>query len=314
MHSWLNFKLLFPVFFIAQFSFAETPRVILLTMDGVRWDEVFVEKLMPNLTGPLSEEGTLYGDGIRSIAEVENSTNISLPGYQNIFLGHPSRCKGNQCLKTNENTIIDELRTSLDLKKDDLAAFTSWGKIRRAFAKRKCHTTHSFGLSRIKSNDPYFKNINQTQKKDLPPWGVRGLPIARYDQYTFDAGFHYLKTEKPRFLYIGLLDSDEWAHAGNMDGYRKSIQDFDQRIAQVVDYLKANPEIERETLLIVTTDHGRGTGENWIHHGPEHPHSKKIWMYVRTPKEKAGFLATLSERVSHNDVRKLISEWMKTKI
>lgn len=295
--------------------------VILVTMDGVRWDEIFKgsdpnfshapsENLIPNLSGPLSQEGVLFGDTLSSTVNVENPTNISLPGYQNIFLGHPSNCKSNWCVRVFEDTITDELRKKLRLKKRDLAAFTSWGRIRRAWANHPVFTTRNFGLSPILLNDPFYKKINEEQKKDLPPWGYPALPIARFDKYTYAAGFHYLTTQKPRFMYIGMLDSDESAHASNYVWYMKSIRDLDSRILQIVEFLKSNPEYGDQTLLIVTTDHGRGEGPAWTSHGVDHPHSKKMWMYVRPPAGHLDFLKPFGTNLTHSDVRKMIAAWM----
>ncbi len=300
---------------------APARNVILITMDGVRWDEMFLgsdpvisgqprENLFPNLLGPLSLEGRLYGDEISSVVEVENPTNVSLPGYENIFLGHPNGCKGNWCPRVAEETIADKIRKDLKLKRKEIAAFTSWGRIRRAVFQIPVGSVRSFGNSLIPLNDSFYQDINRKQLSDLPPWGFKGLPIARWDKYTFDAGFHYLQTEKPRFLYIGLLDSDESAHAGNYPLYLQSLRDFDSRLMAIVEFLKSNPEYGDNTLLIVTTDHGRGDGSNWTSHGADHPASKRMWMYVRPPAGHSSVLDVMGKKSGHSAVRRLIQEWM----
>lgn len=315
-------RLLLLIAILVQTTFAKNERnVILVTMDGVRWDEIFKgsdptyshapsENLIPNLTGPLSKEGVLLGDELTSTVSVENQTNISLPGYQNIFLGRPTSCESNWCLRVCKDTITDELRKKLNLKKKEIAAFTSWGRIRRAWANHPLFTTRNFGLTPFLSSDPFYAQNNEAQRTDLPPWGFPGLPIARFDKYTYAAGYHYLTTQKPRFMYIGMLDSDESAHASNYDWYMTSIRALDTRIMEIVDFLKSNREYGDNTLLIVTTDHGRGEGDAWTSHGAAHPHSKKIWMYVRPPVGHSDFLSKIGTSLTHSDIRKIISAWM----
>src|SRR5690349_21194323 len=73
--------------------------VVLLTLDGVRWEEVFHgadpgQTVDPNpevfsfLTGALTTQGVLFGDRTRGdVVRVGNSHFNSLPGYQAIMAG-----------------------------------------------------------------------------------------------------------------------------------------------------------------------------------------------------------------------------------
>ena len=52
----------------------------------------------------------------------------------------------------------------------------------------------------------------------------------------------------------------------------------------------------RDTLLVVTTDHGRGDGNGWHGHGLLKPSSKYIWMF-------AGLVSDLVSGGGGGDVR-----------
>jgi hypothetical protein len=48
------------------------------------------------------------------------------------------------------------------------------------------------------------------------------------------------------------------------------------------------PGYRDRTALIVATDHGRGSGEDWTDHGREVPAAERIWMAVMTPGAASG--------------------------
>src|SRR4051794_25872719 len=76
-------------------------RVVLVTIDGARWQDVFEgdEALMPRTHALVATRGVALGatrDGC-GIVRTAGGSNVSLPGYQEIFTGHASRCLDNLC-------------------------------------------------------------------------------------------------------------------------------------------------------------------------------------------------------------------------
>lgn len=110
----------------------------------------------------------------------------------------------------------------------------------------------------------------------------------RLDAATFNIAFEYMKINKPRLLFIGLGDTDEFAHAGRYDYYLDAAQHADEWIGQLWNYIQSTPGYADKTTLIITTDHGRGSaaGGNWQHHGSDIPGSDQMWMMLAGPTVK----------------------------
>jgi hypothetical protein len=296
---------------------AEDPNVILITLDGVRWSEVFEgtdpelteaprEPIMNHLTGELALEGMLLGDRENSWVTVANPVNMSLPGYQSIFAGAPTGCYTNFCRTIRHQTFPEQLQKEFGFSPDEMAAFASWSQIRRAYARRGSKLYLNAGDAPSRIEDPVHVAIDGEQARNPAPWNRPGIWRARYDRYTYAHALHYLKTKRPRFLYLSLLDADEYAHAGNYEGYVASLKSYDQWIREIADTLDASGEYGRNTLLIVTTDHGRGDGKDWTEHGFFHPESERIWMYLRGKGIAPGSSPLPGTHLSHNSVRMLV--------
>jgi hypothetical protein len=272
---------------------ASGPNVILITLDGVRWNEVFQgtdpeltgapsEVIMPHLNGDLAKQGLLLGDRKQSFVQVSNRRNLSLPGYQNIFTGHSTSCASNFCSRVRYETFPEALQAKFGFNPFEIAGFASWSRIRRAYSRRHSDLYLNSGLDPSGLEGPNHQAIDALQAQDVPHWNKPHVWSSRYDRYTFAHGFEFLKENQPRFLYIGLLDSDEYAHAGNYRAYVETLRTYDLWIREIVDYLDSSGEYGKNTLLIVTTDHGRGQGgKRWKDHGRRLPESNQIFMYLR---------------------------------
>jgi arylsulfatase A-like enzyme len=107
----------------------------------------------------------------------------------------------------------------------------------------------------------------------------------RLDVATFNIGFEYMKTNKPRLIHFGFGDTDEFAHAGEYDYYLDAAQKTDARIRKIWEYIQSSPQYANKTTLIITTDHGRGAAAegNWKHHGSEISGADQIWIAAIGP-------------------------------
>jgi hypothetical protein len=316
--------LLIAVFLLwAPITFAEGPNVILITLDGVRWSEVFEGTdpdltgaprvpIMNHLTGELALEGMLLGDQQTSWVEVANPVNMSLPGYQSIFAGYPTKCYTNFCRTTRHETFPETLQKKFNFSPDEMAAFASWSQIRRAYARRGSKLYLNAGDEPSRIQDPFHIAIDEEQAKNPAPWNRPKIWRARYDRYTYAHALHYLKTKHPRFLYISLLDADEYAHVGDYSGYIAALKDYDHWIREISDLLDASGEYGKNTLLIVTTDHGRAHGEDWTEHGFFFPESKRVWMYLRGTGIPPGSKPLPGTRLSHRSIKMLVEKTFAT--
>ncbi len=128
------------------------------------------------------------------------------------------------------------------------------------------------------------KMLNELQK-EMPDLFHGG---ERLDVATFHIAFEYMKANKPKLMFFGLGDTDEFAHAGMYDYYLDAAQKTDSWIRQIWEYIQSTPGYKDKTTLIITTDHGRGlaTGSNWRHHGSRIAEASEMWMAAIGPSVK----------------------------
>ena len=119
---------------------------------------------------------------------------------------------------------------------------------------------------------------------DLPVfWGD-----SRLDAVTIQGALLALHRTRPRVLYVLLGETDEWAHARRYDLYLDAAHRADRFLQRLWEWIQATPEYAGRTSLIVSADHGRGSGEkDWTDHGEEVPAADRIWMAVMGPETPA---------------------------
>ena len=299
--------------------------VILLTLDGVRWQEVFhgvdeqlsqgkplgTKTIFPFLTGTLTKQGMLIGDrqGGDEVT-VANPWLNSLPAYQSIMAGSAQPCRSNACGQIGVETLPERLAKVIGGNRRNFATIASWEKISDAAEHVPGTTFVNAGMRALDDgrSDSELEALNKAQQEDTPPWGN-----ARFDKYTFQHAMRYLKLHKPRFLFISLDDSDEWGHKNNYPNYVSTLRQYDQWIEKLVSTLDEMGDYGKATTLIVMTDHGRGDGEDWKEHGSGYPSSKFTWFYIRSPKTITASsasggrsLASIRRPFSHADIRPTI--------
>jgi phosphopentomutase len=95
---------------------------------------------------------------------------------------------------------------------------------------------------------------------------------------TIAGAVEYLTTRKPRVLYVMLGDTDEWAHERRYDLYLDAAARGDRFIRTLWEMVQRMPEYRGRTALLLATDHGRGSGDDWTDHGRDVPAAGRIWM------------------------------------
>ena len=93
-----------------------------------------------------------------------------------------------------------------------------------------------------------------------------------------------LPHERPRVLFVGYGETDNWAHQGRYDLVLHSAHGFDRSVEELWNTLQALPQYKDQTTFIITTDHGRGGGlTEWKEHGVKEKGSENIWIAVMGP-------------------------------
>ncbi len=304
-------------------SAAGPRRVVLVTLDGVRWQDVFrgaepalatdktyVEQLddvarrfvnvpdraralTPFLHEVVARDGMLIGDRDHgSCGAVANPYWFSYPGYNEMFTGRPDvAVDSNDKIDNKNKTVFEWLNSRAELR-GKIRAFGSWDAFPYIINTRRSGVPVNAGFDTVTpARTPAEALINRIQGDTASPWAEE-----RLDSFTYHYALESLRNDRPAVLYIGLGETDEFAHGGRYDHYLDALQRSDRFLRELWTALQADPEYAGRTTLIVTTDHGRGEGPKWRDHGsgrdrngvvakPEDtvPGSDQMWLAVLGP-------------------------------
>ncbi len=293
----------------------KTRNILLVTSDGLRWQEVFggidaalVNKenggvlnssllnsdfgndkpevrrrlLMPFVWNVMAKQGQIFGNAHQgSEVKVTNGKNFSYPGYNEILTGAADPKIDSNEKVPNQNVTVLEWLNGQDDFRNRVAAFGSWDVF------------------------PYILNRWRSRMRVVAGWrplvgmglSKEELLISRimaetpriweeccYDSFTYHGALEYLKRQRPRVLYIALGETDEFAHAGRYDLYLRAARNADHHLRSLWETVQAMPDYRGTTTMIVTTDHGRGDAPvEWKSHGAKIKGSEKIWIAVIGP-------------------------------
>lgn len=262
-------------------------RVIYITLDGVRWQDVFLDhSRFPIFWQKYAKTAAIYGEPNSNKTMEVASIPVSLPSYQSQMSGSVQSCPDNECGRIHVTTLPENLVNKFGFKKKDVASISSWEVTDYAVESVAGTIFNNNGTRPMydpdtQEADSVMFEINKDQADHYPG------DDTRLDKYTFAQALHYLEKYQPKFLWISFGDADDYAHEGNLAAYRQSLTFSDESIDQLMMTLK-RLNLDTETLIIITTDHGRGNGENWLEHGEEYPESKQTWAFVINGELSAG--------------------------
>jgi arylsulfatase A-like enzyme len=121
-----------------------------------------------------------------------------------------------------------------------------------------------------------------------------GIEGYRPDQRTAAMAIDHLVHHRPRFLWVALGDTDEWAHRQDYRGYVDALRFADSFVGELAAHLSEMGEYGAHTAIFVTTDHGRDA--DFADHGG--PASAGVWLMARGgPVAKHG--STALSRTRH---------------
>lgn len=270
--------------------------VVLVTLDGVRWQEVFygadnslinntdfVKKpeqlktqfwaktanerqqlLMPFLTQVVAKKGIIIGDRANgSTMSVSNPWYFSYPGYNEILTGEVDENINSNNKVLNPNKTILERLDKLPEFKDSTALFGSWDVFPYIVNTKRSNVYVNAGFMSIEEN--LFTDaplLNALQNEIPSPWYN-----VRLDSFTYRFAKAYMLAKKPKLLVISLGETDDFAHDGHYDQYLKSARQSDAFIKDLWATIQTTAGYKNNTTIIITTDHGRGNNANdWQHH------------------------------------------------
>ncbi|MCB0372467.1 MAG: sulfatase-like hydrolase/transferase [Muricauda sp.] len=285
-------------------------KVILVTLDGYRWQELFTGAdsllignkeyvheadilkeafwrdtpqerrvaLMPFLWTQVEKMGQLHGN--RTLGSKVNLTNgmwFSYPGYNEILTGaaDDKNIRSNAKMQ-NPNTTILERYNNTPEGKNKVAAFGSWDVFPFIINEERSGVPVNAGFEAATGSlNEREKFLNELQKQLPSPWSS-----VRLDAFTHHYALEHMKKEHPKLVYISYGETDDFAHDGDYQAYLKSAHNTDNLIKQLWDYTQQDDFYKDQTIFIISTDHGRGTEplDTWRSHGSDIKGADQVWM------------------------------------
>ncbi|GAA5040027.1 hypothetical protein GCM10011506_40030 [Marivirga lumbricoides] len=291
----------------------EDPKVILITLDGFRWQELFTgadsklisntqyvddttglkskfwrdtpterrEALLPFIWNEVRDLGEIHGN--REAGSKVNLTNtmwFSYPGYNEILTGKSDDKNITSNAKIyNPNVSILEEINNIPKYKGQVAAFTSWDVFPYIINDKRSGIPVNAAFDPATGDAITEKErfLNKLQQEIPSPWGS-----VRLDAFTHNYALEYLKRKHPSLVYIAYGETDDFAHEGEYDAYLTAAHNTDAMIRELWNYVQTDPFYKDQTTLIITTDHGRGTEplDTWRGHGSNISGADQTWMIV----------------------------------
>ncbi len=298
----------------------KTQNVVLITYDGLRWQEVFSgcdetllnreqgggvrdvpalktrfwrdtpemrrETLLPFFWKTMAVRGQVFGDPEHNCrAHVTNGRNFSYPGYNEILTGQADETIDSNAKKNNHNVTVLEWLQGRPGFAGRVAAYCSWDVFPYIINTERSRIPVNAGwMPFAVGPDPVrLAALNDAVRDSMHVWDN-----VRDDGLTFHGTVEYVKVKKPRLIYISFGETDDWAHEGRYDLVLDSARRTDGFIERLWELLQSLPEYAGTTSLVLTTDHGRGdTRVEWKNHGKDTAGSDRIWIAVMGPDTSA---------------------------
>jgi hypothetical protein len=259
----------------------------------------------------IAGNGQIYGNRYKgSLVNVSNPYWFSYPGYSEIFCGFVDDSINTNDLKPNPNINVLEVINQYDDFKGRIAAFTSWDAFPYILNDKRSGLLVNAAFQTQKPITDNAKMLNQIQLQ-LPDI----LGGVRLDAVTFYQGLEYLKSEKPRIVYFGFDETDDFAHEGRYDLYLNSINYEDGFIKELWQWIQSQAEYKDKTTMLITVDHGRGEGHpGWRNHGRKTPNSDQTWFAIIGPDSpKTGEMGSSAGQCYSNQFAQTIAELLNVK-
>ncbi len=292
---------------------SDTAKVVLITLDGFRWQELFTgadpllvandvyvndttdlkekfwkenpkerrEALMPFLWKDVTKMGQIHGNRmLGSKVDLTNKMWFSYPGYNEILTGKAddARIDSNDKIP-NPNMTILEIANNDSKYKGKVAAFGSWDVFPYIVNEERSGVPVNAGFEIAEGEDLTEREsfLNQMQPLVPSPWGS-----VRLDAFTHYYALEKMKKDHPEFVYIAYGETDDFAHDGDYEAYLKSANAIDTMIKELWDFTQNDAFYKDDTVFIITTDHGRGTDplETWKGHGSDVKGAGSVWMVL----------------------------------
>jgi hypothetical protein len=245
------------------------------------------EVLMPFLWGTfLRQHGSIVGDReAGSVMTLGNTLRFSYPGYAELMTGaaHDDVITSNDNRRYPFETVLQFLRREFALPREGVACFGSWDVFTSIPSSEDGAVFTNAGYEDYPTTDPRLQALNVAQHVTVPAWDT-----ARYDHYTWQFALDHLLRHRPKALWIGLDETDDWSHNKGYVRVVEYLHRFDGWLKALWATLQSTPGFAGRTAVMLVTDHGRGnTASDWGSHGKDVEGAQYVWAAVAAPQWSA---------------------------
>ena len=293
----------------------KTQNVVVIVTDGLRWQEVFrgaetalvsekpggVEDvpatkaaywrptpaerratLLPFFWSVIAKQGQLYGNvDAGSSAQVVNGYKFSYPGYNEIITGAGDPRIDKNEYGPNPNVSVFEWLNATPELAGRVWVVGGWDVFPRIFNEERSRLPMRSGWD---TPFPGTSNASQELLNTLYRTVTHEFSDMPWDAFLQQTLLGVVAAEKPRLLFVGYGETDEWAHNGRYDLVLQSAHNVDAFVHELWDAFQKIPQYRDRTTFILTTDHGRGDGpENWKNHDWNVDGAENMWIAVLGP-------------------------------
>ncbi len=286
------------------------PKVVLITLDGLRWQELFTGAdpelvanatyvhdttglkshfwrssaserrtvLLPFVWNTGAKLGQIHGNrNAGSKVDLTNTMWFSYPGYNEILTGKADdqRIATNDKINNPNITILETANKDARYR-GKVGAFGSWDVFPYIINEERSGVPVNAGFELAEGDLTYNEQLlNLMQPKVPSPWAT-----VRLDAFTHYYAMEYMKKIHPSLIYIAYGETDDFAHDGNYGAYLKSAHATDTMIKELWEFCQGDRFYKDNTLFLITTDHGRGTQplNTWKSHGDQVEGAGQVWL------------------------------------
>jgi hypothetical protein len=287
--------------------------LFIITLDGFRWQEVFRgadsvlinddaatadaettnllyggettadrrKKLLPFLWSVIAAKGQLLGNrDLGNKLNVLNDYALSYPGYNEMLTGYADpQITGNRKINNPNGNVLEYLAGQPGFT-NKIVAFTSWDVFPFILNTERSKLPVNSGYTAMEN----IQAENQTYINAVQKTIVKERPGTRQDMLTFLTAKEYIREQKPRVVFLGLGETDEYAHEDNYTMYLQKASEADRMIGELWQWVQSTPGYRNNTTFIITTDHGRGSKKSrWTSHGQFISGSSQTWAAMLGP-------------------------------
>ncbi len=300
--------------------------VVLIMIDGLRWQEVFRglddslatkergnvtdaqalhaafggttaaerrAKLLPFLWSTVEREGQIYGNRDEGSAiECTNGRFVSYPGYSETICGVVDPAIENNAKIVNPNRNVFEVLAAQNGFRGRVWIFGCWDVFPFIFGSQRngLYVDDSIAPFAPPAGSPALTPAIETVnrlRRDVPlRW-----PTGHFDAMLTPIVLEWVREAKPRAMFVGFGETDEWAHETDYAHYLQAAHRADAAIAELWTLMQSMPEYHGRTTFVITADHGRGDGAtgptDWSSHNARTIGSHGIWLAIIGPDVEA---------------------------